>query len=137
MPSGPVREGQTVASTNSVSPLGLGHVATKVTRGGELAQLVTNHVLADIDRYVPLSVVDRDRHSHHGGSNRRGTRPCSNDALLSRALQLLDLLGQSGLNVRALLYRSRHGTTSSLVFFAAAEHLPSRIISGAPHCDAE
>jgi hypothetical protein len=44
-------------------------------RRRELAELVADHVLGDVDGQMPPAVVDRDRVADHLGDDRRTPRP--------------------------------------------------------------
>src|ERR1043166_10123917 len=50
-------------------------MALKSARRRKLAQLVSDHVLSDIDRNVTFAVVHSERQPNHVGRNRRTTRP--------------------------------------------------------------
>ncbi len=63
-------------------------------RGGELAELVPDHVLGDEHGDVRPAVVDRDRVTDHRRDDRRGARPGLDDPLLTRRVHLLDLRHQ-------------------------------------------
>jgi len=44
----------------------------------ELAQLVSDHILGNVDRNVPLAVMHAERQPNHVGRNRRAPRPGAN-----------------------------------------------------------
>ena len=50
----------------------------------ELAQFVSDHILSDIDRNVPLAVVHAECQPHHIGRNRRASRPGADHLWLLR-----------------------------------------------------
>src|SRR5690242_11570868 len=52
----------------------VGRVALERARQGELAELVTDHVLRHVDRDVLLAVVHGDREPHEVGGDRRAAR---------------------------------------------------------------
>src|SRR5690606_35999873 len=84
-------------------------VAPEEAGGRELAQLVTDHVLRDVDRDELVAVVHRQRMADELRRDRRGTSPRLEDALLASLVHLLDLRQQLGVDVRSLLDRSCHG----------------------------
>src|SRR5688500_9077196 len=83
--------------------LGLGGVATERARRRELAQLVPDHVLGDVDGNELLPVVHRHGVPDHLGDHRRSARPRLDHALLVDAVHLLDLLEQRRVDERTLL----------------------------------
>src|SRR5438552_15655810 len=90
-------------------PLLAGVVAERA-RGRELPQLVPDHRLGDVDRYVLSAVVDGDGVADHVGDDRGTARPGLDDALLVLAVQLVDLLQEMVVHERALLQAARHGS---------------------------
>src|SRR5262245_60431783 len=88
-------------------------VTAEVTRRSELAELVTDHVLGDVDRDVAAPVVHSDRVADHLREDRRVARPGLEDALLAAAVHGLDARQQLRVDVWPLLQRSRHGRISS------------------------
>src|SRR5579885_3205548 len=85
--------------------LRLRHMAAEVPRGRELAQLVPDHVLGDVDRHVLLAVVDRERQDDHLWHHGRGARPGLDHTLLAAARDRVDLLDQALVDVWSLLRR--------------------------------
>src|SRR3990170_804148 len=83
-------------------------VAAEGPGRGELAKLVPDHVLGDVDRHVAAPVVDRHGMPHHLREDRAGPAPCADDLLLPALVHLLDLLEELGLDERTLLQRTRH-----------------------------
>ena len=58
----------------------------------EFAELVSDHILGDIDRNVAATVVDGNRVSDHFWKNRGPTAPGSEHDLIAAAIQLCDPL---------------------------------------------
>src|SRR6266852_1157555 len=50
-------------------------MTTEVPCGGELTQLVTHHVLLNVDRHMGLAIMNSNGHAYHVGEDSRGTRP--------------------------------------------------------------
>src|SRR5712664_3698929 len=89
----------------------LGHVLTVAAEhpgGHELAELVPDHVLGDVDRDELVAVVHRERVAHEFGQDRAAPRPGLEHALLAAPVESLDLLDQGIHHVRPLLDRTRH-----------------------------
>src|SRR4051812_10052988 len=87
--------------------------------GGELAQLVTDHRLGDVDGHVLATVVDGDGVADHLRDDRRSARPRLDDALLTLLVERVDLLEQMVVDERALLETARHDWWSPLPARAA------------------
>src|SRR5438067_9579699 len=94
-------------SLPAARPLLAGEVPERARRG-ELAELVADHGLGDVDGHVLAAVVDGDRVADHVGDDRGAPRPRLHDALLPRLVQPLDLDPQVVVDERALLETSRH-----------------------------
>src|SRR5437870_9572126 len=75
---------------------------------GELAQLVTDHRLGDVHRYVLATVVDGDGVPDHVGDHRRAARPRLDDPLLAARVEVVDLLEQVPVDEGALLEGTSH-----------------------------
>ena len=71
-------------------------MAAEGTGGGELAQLVSDHILGDIHGNVTAAVVDGDGVSDEGRENRGGTGPGLDDLLVAALVHLIDSLQQLG-----------------------------------------
>src|SRR5438445_5800258 len=78
-------------------------------REGELAELVTDHRLGDVDRHVLAAVVDGDGVADHVGDDRRAAGPRLDHALLVLGVELVDFLQQVLVDERALLEAAGHG----------------------------
>src|SRR5437764_4885345 len=74
----------------------------------ELAELVADHGLGDIDRDVLAAVVDGDGVADHVGDDRRAARPRLDDPLLVLGVEVVDLLQQVLVDERALLQAAGH-----------------------------
>src|SRR2546428_5360208 len=74
----------------------------------ELAELVTHHVLGDVDRNELVAVVDRERVTHELRQDRAAPRPGLEHPLVAAAIESLDLADQGIHHVRPLLDRTRH-----------------------------
>ena len=57
-------------------------MTTEVTRRGELAEFVTDHVLSYVNGNKLISVVDSDRLTNEVRRNHTCSRPCLDDSLL-------------------------------------------------------
>src|SRR5262249_16336003 len=77
-------------------------------RGSELAELVADHRLGDVDGHVLAAVVDGDGVAHHVGDDRGAPAPRLDDALLAGRVQLIDLLEQMVVDERPLLQTAWH-----------------------------
>src|SRR5690606_5681838 len=88
-------------------------MAPEEAGGRELAQLVANHVLGDVDRDELVAVVHRHSVADKLRRDGRGTRPRLDDALVAALVHLPDLAEQLCVDVRTLLDRSRHGLPTS------------------------
>src|SRR5262249_39425986 len=73
-----------------------------------LPELVTHHVLGDVDRDELVPVVDRERVPDELGRDRGPTRPRLEHATLVHAVQRLELLQELRVHVRTLLDRTAH-----------------------------
>src|SRR5258706_12336347 len=85
-------------------------VAAKGPGGGELAELVSDHVLGEVDRDEFLPVVHRDGVPDHLRHDRGAPRPGLEDLLLVAPVHLLDATPQHRIHESALLDASRHGS---------------------------
>src|SRR3712207_1130180 len=84
-------------------------VALERARRRELAELVPDHVLRDVDRKVALAIVDGKRQPDHLRRDRRAPRPGLDRRRPARALaDAIDRLLHMIVNERALLYRTCH-----------------------------
>src|SRR5581483_245445 len=83
--------------------LGVRAVPAEVPRRRELAQPVSDHVLADEYGHVLAPVVHRDRVPDHVGIDDRRSRPGLDDLLVARLVHLLDLLSERRADERPLL----------------------------------
>src|SRR5580704_7990118 len=90
------------------SPL-LAGVVPEGACGGELAQLVADHRLGDVDRHVSTAVVDGDGVAHHVGDDGGAAGPGLDDLLLPTGVEDVDLLQQVVVDEWALLQATRHG----------------------------
>src|SRR5437879_3890024 len=79
----------------------------------ELAELVADHGLGDVDRNVLAAVVDGDGVTDHVGDDRRAARPRLDDPLLVLGVEVVDLLQQVLVDERALLQAAGHGLPPS------------------------
>src|SRR5262245_2673097 len=84
-------------------------------RRRELAELVADHVLADIHRNVLLSVVDAERQANELGQDRRATAPGLDDLVAARRAHLLSLLENVAVYERAFPNCACHSLVSSVV----------------------
>ena len=82
----------------------------------ELAQLVADHVLGDVDRDELPAVVDGERVADHLRDHGGAPRPGLDDLLLVGAVHLLHLLEEVGVDERALLQRSTHDVSLAVYF---------------------
>ena len=83
-------------------------VATEGTGGSKLTQLVTDHVLLDIDRHMTAAVVDSDGMADEGGEDGGAAAPGLQDLLLTGLVHLFDSLDQLRGNKRAFFNASAH-----------------------------
>src|SRR6266508_6589797 len=87
---------------------------------GELAELVSDHVLRDVHGNELSPVVHRDRVTHHVGHDGRAAGPGLDDFLLPRGVQRGDLLHEVVVHESALLDRACH--VSPLILGLAPAH---------------
>src|SRR5207247_2647320 len=106
---------------------GVGAMAAEVARRRELAQPVTDHVLADEDRHMLAAVVDRDRVPDHIGIDDRRTGPGANHLLVARLIHLFDLVAKGRADARPFLSRTCHLLLASLLFTVPGVALARRI----------
>ena len=83
-------------------------MAAEGAGGGELAQLVANHILGDIDRDMLAAVVHGEGVADKIGEDGGGAAPGLEDPLLAGLVHLLHPLQQHGLYKRSLLNASTH-----------------------------
>ena len=77
-------------------------MAPERTRGGELAELMANHIFRHIYRNVLAAVVNRHGMADEIRENRAGSRPGLQNLFITGLIHLLHALEKSGLNERAL-----------------------------------
>src|SRR3954453_16448060 len=75
----------------------------------ELAELVTDHRLRDVDGHVLAPVVHGDGVAHHLRDDRGAARPRLDDALLVGRVEVVHLLEQVAVHERTLLEAAGHG----------------------------
>src|SRR6516165_4125538 len=83
-------------------------MAAEMTGRGELAELVTDHLLRDEHRHVLAAVVHRDRVPDHVREDRRGARPGADHLLLAALVHRDDARQQALLHEGPLLRAARH-----------------------------
>ena len=76
-------------------------VTTESTRGGELAELVANHVFGNVDRDKLVAVVDSECVSYELGGNHGGAAPGLDYRLLAGLLHSSHLLLKLNADKRA------------------------------------
>src|SRR5690348_6869472 len=76
--------------------------------GRELAELVADHRLADVDGHVLAAVVHRERVTDHVGRDGRATRPRLDDLAFPGRVLRVHLLLQVVVDERALLQTAWH-----------------------------
>src|SRR6267142_3158788 len=123
----------TCISLSSSLYFGLGGLALAVafenTRGGELAELVAHHVLAQQHRHVLTAVVHRDGEAHHLRGDHGTPRPGLDRATVVARHRRRDLLGQVRIDERALANRTWHVVTlSSLGVATAHDHAVGALV---------
>src|SRR5690606_3951052 len=101
-------------------------VAAERTGRGELAELVADHRLRDVDRDVLAAVVHRDRVPDHLGDDRRAATPGPDHSLLVLLVESLDLLGQMLVDGRALLQTGRLLSSPPTLLRPATHPVPVR-----------
>jgi hypothetical protein len=74
-------------------------VSPEVASGRELPELVTNHVLRDIDRHVATAIVHADGVTDHLRKNGGVARPGLQDTLITSLIHDLDACEQLGIDV--------------------------------------
>jgi hypothetical protein len=83
-------------------------------RRRELAELMSNHILCDIDGKEATAIVNSNRFPDHLGEDRGTSRPCLDGSTIVGAL-VDDLLDEMVVYERAFLYGSRQGQISRYV----------------------
>jgi len=76
--------------------------------GSELAELMTYHILCDINRHMLASVMDCDRVTYEIGEYCAGAAPCLENLLLVSLVHSENALVEGFLDIRAFLYASAH-----------------------------
>ena len=76
--------------------------------GNELAELVADHILSDINGNMLAAVMDGNGMAHEGGENGRGSGPGLENLLLAAVVELLNALEELRRNKRAFFNASRH-----------------------------
>src|SRR3954451_18402160 len=102
------RRSRASATTRSL----LSGVEPERAGGRELAELVADHRLADVDGHVLAAVVHRDRVADHVGGDGRTTRPRLDDLAIARRVHRVDLLLQMVVDEWSLLQAAWHLVTS-------------------------
>src|SRR5205823_13374925 len=92
--------------------LAAGGVPAVGARRRELAQLVSHHVLGDVDRHVAAAVVHRDGVADHLREDGRVARPGLDHLALATGVEQLHLAEELRVDVRPLLQRSTHAFLS-------------------------
>ena len=83
------------------------------TSEDELAELMADHILSDIDRDKGVAIVDGDRVLDEIREDGRTSRPSLDDFLLAGFVLLLNSLQEFGIAIRSLLGTSGHLSFSS------------------------
>src|SRR3954452_12739248 len=91
------------SSAATLRVLLLSGVVAEGPRRAELAQLVTDHRLRDVDRHVLATVVHSDRVTNHVGDDGAATAPGLDDPSFAGGVLRVDLLQQVIVDERALL----------------------------------
>src|SRR5258706_10872956 len=81
----------------------LAAVTLERARHRELAELVADHVLGDVDRHELAPVVDGNRVADHVRDDGGAARPGLDDLLVALAVHRVDLLLEMAVDERALL----------------------------------
>src|SRR5690606_28726979 len=112
-------------------PLGLlvGRMPVIGTGWGELAKLVTDHVLGDAHRNMLLAVVHAERDADKLRQDGRATRPDLDHIVAARGLGLLGLLEQIAVNERPLPNRTGHVLPALLHVTAANDELVRSLVA--------
>src|SRR6266508_2056893 len=97
---------------------------------GELAELVPDHGLGDVDGHVLATVMDGDGVADHVGDHRGATRPGLHHSLLALGVEVVDLLEKVIVDKGALLQRTRHCMLPPLAAGSAAtnDELAARLV---------
>src|SRR5690348_10808810 len=86
-------------------------MAAEQTRQRELTELVTDHVLGDVNRNVAPAVMHGDRVAHHLREDRGITRPGAQHFLAATGVHRGDALHQFRVDEGTLLQRATHYLT--------------------------
>src|ERR1043165_4578772 len=89
--------------------LAVGRVAVERARRRELAELVADHFLGDVDRDVLVAVVDAERQSDELREDRGAPAPDLDHLVAGRTARGLCLLQQIAIDERTLPDGTRHG----------------------------
>src|SRR5262245_52082200 len=92
---------------------GLGRVAAEDARDRELAELVADHVLDDVELLVLLAVVDLEVVTHHLRDHGAAASPGLDRHPVAGLLLAEDLLEQLGVDVGPFTKRAGHLSSSS------------------------
>jgi hypothetical protein len=83
-------------------------MTTKQSGRSKLSQLVSYHILSDVNGHVTPTIVHGNGVPHHLGEDRRSSRPSLDHPLLTASIHVLNSLQQLGGYIGPLLQRSGH-----------------------------
>src|SRR5699024_5744213 len=98
-------------------------MAGELPGGGELAELVADHILGHIDRHMLAAVVNGEGVADELREDGGGAAPGLDDALLAALVHGFDFLHQRRQDVRAFFGAARHSTLPPLTFGALDDEL--------------
>ena len=90
--------------------------------GGELAQLVTHHILLDIHRHMAAAVMDGDGVTDESGEDGGAAAPGLQHALLALGVHFFNPLDELRGNIRAFFHRSAHINLPPLLLIATLDN---------------
>jgi hypothetical protein len=76
------------------------YVASEQAGGGKLTQTVAYHILGDVNRDMPTSIMDGNRMPNHLRENSAGAAPGTEYFLVTTLVHYLDFLQQFRVNKR-------------------------------------
>src|SRR5260370_20826305 len=101
----------------------------EVSCRSKLTQLMAHHILCNIDRYMRLTIMDANCHSHHLGEDCRSTRPGLDNTAVSISHHTQDFLTLCFINFWHVFSLALHLLMSPSLLAGATTHLILHLVS--------